>query len=217
MRRVWLPVLGLVLVCGSAFAQTFEAGIVADESVCDDLMFATPGLYGLCIAYCEAIECDVDAENAQQCENARTQILRNYNRKKQPWDPDMPCLPSVDCFCFTQQEVEALLGGLLPGNGRITCWEEDPGASDSYWGAAAARVDHPRLETSFFVAFDNDGGGCEYRDAGGDSRFAEYLSREQGHDGDAWACFNNIYQACLNTGGCTFDTAPCPSYPAPSP
>ncbi len=44
---------------GVAVAQTPDGETPANEGVCDELLIATPGLYGLCVAYCEALECDL--------------------------------------------------------------------------------------------------------------------------------------------------------------
>ena len=51
----------------------------------------TKGLFGLCVAYCEA---GASSE----------QVLINYNKKKKESDPEMPCLdeqePTLDCACW---------------------------------------------------------------------------------------------------------------------
>ena len=38
-------------------AQTPDGLPPANEGVCDSLQMAKPGLYGLCVAYCEALDC----------------------------------------------------------------------------------------------------------------------------------------------------------------
>ena len=52
----------------------------------------TKGLFGLCVAYCEA------GANSQR-------VLDNYNRKKKGSDPAMPCLevtePTLSCACWS--------------------------------------------------------------------------------------------------------------------
>jgi hypothetical protein len=58
-----------LLACGAAHA--------AEDSVCDELIGATPSLRGLCVAYCDA--------------GGSEQVLAAYERRRGPGDPPMPC------------------------------------------------------------------------------------------------------------------------------
>ena len=92
-----------------ALATTPDGITPAVEDVCDGLIGGTPGLYGLCVAYCEAQDCDSEAAHSGQCTRTPPSepVLRNYNRKMQPGDPPMPCLapePSP-CPCLTEEEA----------------------------------------------------------------------------------------------------------------
>lgn len=102
-------ILGMfaVLIIGitstSVLALTPDGETPANEGVCDGLKTnATPGLYGLCVAYCEAQDLDTFDK-----EPANTKILANYNKKKQVGDPDMPCL-KVPCPCWTDAELASI-------------------------------------------------------------------------------------------------------------
>ena len=64
---------GLASLSGSVMAQTPDGETPANEGVCDVLIGATPGLYGLCNAYCEAQDLD-----SFDKEPPRTKILANY-------------------------------------------------------------------------------------------------------------------------------------------
>ena len=44
----------IILLFGATYAQTPDGETPANQGVCDEVLGATPGLYGLCIAYCEA-------------------------------------------------------------------------------------------------------------------------------------------------------------------
>ncbi len=81
----------------------------ANEGVCDILVEATPGLYGLCIAFCEAHDCEPDfslADPFEGCKPASQKVLDNYNRKKTADDPDMPCIQQdAICPCWTMDEL----------------------------------------------------------------------------------------------------------------
>ena len=88
---------GLLFVSLSTFgltavAKTPDGQTPAEETVCDVLQSGTPGLYGLCIAYCEAQ--DLNDINFDDLENSKKsaphrRILENYQKKMQPGDMDM--------------------------------------------------------------------------------------------------------------------------------
>jgi len=111
MRTLFLSLV-VLLLCGPAvYGQgTPDGDTPANEGVCDVLINATPGLYGLCIAFCEAQDCEynLDAEDPfENCRPSNPRILEVYNRKKQATDPDMPCIQEP-CPCWSQEELEAL-------------------------------------------------------------------------------------------------------------
>jgi hypothetical protein len=76
----------------------------------------TPGLYGLCVAYCEA------GANSER-------VLDNYNRKRTGSDPAMPCLEvkaaTLDCVCWNTLTMEDI--GV--GQGPVYC-ALDPSSKD---------------------------------------------------------------------------------------
>jgi hypothetical protein len=87
----------------------------ANEGVCNALIGETPALYGLCVAFCEAQQCDPDegaADPFADCPPASPQLLDLYNARKQAGDPDMPCVQSggggESCPCFTQAQSDAI-------------------------------------------------------------------------------------------------------------
>lgn len=92
---------GLVGLSSPVIANTPDGETPANEGVCDVLIGATPGLFGLCNAYCEAQDLD-DFDK----EPPRTKILANYNKKKQASDPDMPCI-QTPCPCWSTAELAA--------------------------------------------------------------------------------------------------------------
>lgn len=64
-----------VLVAAESTATTPDGATPADETVCDSL---TGSEYGLCVAYCEAMDCDSDAPQASAtaCERVLDQFAR---------------------------------------------------------------------------------------------------------------------------------------------
>jgi hypothetical protein len=104
------------LTTNIAIAATPDGLTPANEGVCDSLMVSgTKGLYGLCVAYCEAQDLDdIDKEPPS------SKILANYRRKMQAGDPDMPCI-QVSCPCFASDQLNAMTGdGIASCNRLIT-------------------------------------------------------------------------------------------------
>lgn len=96
----------MAMVSASAMAQTPDGETPANEGVCDVLQApgVSPGLSGLCVAYCEAQDLDsIDKEPPS------TKILANYNKRKQACDPAMPCI-KVPCPCWTAEEMDSISG-----------------------------------------------------------------------------------------------------------
>jgi hypothetical protein len=99
------------LAAPAVFAQTPDGETPSVETVCDPLRVSnggTPGLYGLCVAYCEAQDChdnpQCKAENPGDAWGAHScsceDVLANYNKKRQATDPEMPCILPAECPCF---------------------------------------------------------------------------------------------------------------------
>jgi hypothetical protein len=92
------------LSAGPAAAQTPDGETPANEGVCNGLKApgVTNGLYGLCVAYCEAQDLDTFDK-----EPPSTKILDNYNKRKTATDPAMPCL-KVPCPCWSDAELASI-------------------------------------------------------------------------------------------------------------
>lgn len=97
---------GWAMQSGSAMAQTPDSETPANEGVCNVLQApgVSPGLYGLCVAYCEAQDLD-----SFDKEPPSTKILANYNKRKQASDPAMPCV-KVPCPCWSDAELASISG-----------------------------------------------------------------------------------------------------------
>lgn len=103
-----------------AVAQTLDGETPANEGVCDGLQGTTPGLYGLCVAFCEAqdhaaLSVPITEEELEALEDdiPSGRILANYNKKKKAGDPDMPCIKVEEpCPCWDSAEFDqATLSG----------------------------------------------------------------------------------------------------------
>lgn len=116
-----LAVLTLSWFGSPAYAQTRgtpavegECGVLKEDGV-------TPGLFGLCVAYCKG----------SAGASGRARVLENYNRRRKDTDPRMPCLytsaptppPVPDpgpiaqpCPCWTAVQADAVDGILSDGS-----------------------------------------------------------------------------------------------------
>jgi hypothetical protein len=107
-----------VLAASSAYAQgTPDGETPVNEGVCDELLGATPGLYGLCVGFCEAQDCVTILDEATDevtfdpsCNPSSPWLLKNYNKRATPGDPSMPCIntKATECPCWTEEELDGL-------------------------------------------------------------------------------------------------------------
>lgn len=113
----------------AALVVFFGGGIMAGgDDLCDDLVFSSELLEGLCEAICEAAECEIeddddssDDSSEEDCDPPSRHLIDFYNQIKQPGDPDLPCI-APDCPCFTQEEVDSI-GGKV-GQNIVSCDDE---------------------------------------------------------------------------------------------
>ncbi len=127
-----LYLCALVLYAPFALAQTADGQTPANEGVCDVLQAdgVTSGLYGLCVAFCEAqdhasLDNPITNDQLEELESASPsgQILANYNRKKTDTDPDMPCIKIQEpCPCWTADELASIDGILYDGSQASTVY-----------------------------------------------------------------------------------------------
>ena len=110
MGNVGLMILILGLLgLGPVWAGTPDGTTPANEGVCDVLAYHTPGLYGLCIAYCEAHDVDLISPDGDldDLNVPNRKILENYRKKMEAGDPDMPCV-QTPCPCWSPEELAGL-------------------------------------------------------------------------------------------------------------
>jgi len=112
-----MKTLAVVTLCifamfaGSALAQTADGQTPAEENVCDVLDGAA---WGLCNAYCEAMDCDSASPNASRV--ACDKVKGKFASLDQG---DLPC-EAVVCPCGTADDFIGLFTDLPPGT-NIVC------------------------------------------------------------------------------------------------
>jgi len=107
----------LLTLCMMMLSWTAMAGPPSGGGVCDTLKGGTPGLYGLCVAFCEAQ--DLGDPAIADGKQSAFSLLTAYERKRGPDDPDMPCLadqpregpppPQAECPCWTVEDLRMAL------------------------------------------------------------------------------------------------------------
>ena len=110
------------------------------QGICGDLKGGTPGLFGLCVAFCEA----QDLGDAPDSKQSAFSLLAAYDSKRQPGDPEMPCLdsgasttkpqpPAANCPCWTADDLMTSLPqpDLCVASGGIFTSSQDFGSDTS--------------------------------------------------------------------------------------
>jgi hypothetical protein len=97
--KALLPLCLLLTFAGAAAAQTPDGAPPAEETVCDA---ETGAAYGLCNAYCEAMDCDSDepSASATACGKVRGKFQNITGRDVPCEAPACPCtsLPEFNEF-----------------------------------------------------------------------------------------------------------------------
>lgn len=114
-RHLLSAILLALLLLGSwpitTAAQTPDRVTPANEGVCEGLKAAgvTSGLYGLCVSYCEALDCPDPSVGPKklsaQCRAQSPTILEAYKQRKTAADPAMPCVKPPGCPCWSAAEI----------------------------------------------------------------------------------------------------------------
>src|SRR5690349_4423122 len=114
-KSLWILVFSfLVLGSGNAFAQTPDGQPPSQETVCDNESGAA---YGLCNAYCEAMDCDDADHHASDkgCEAVR----RNFERKTgrpMPCEMTCPCAGLLQLFADINSGAAVVTGCFIDDN-----------------------------------------------------------------------------------------------------
>ncbi len=130
------------------------------EGICGGLKASgvTKGLFGLCVAYCEA------GANSER-------VLDNYNRKRTESDPPMPCLeveePTLNCACWNTLTANEIGAGLSPSSCTL-----DPPADLLFYQGGPDNADLEFLSVTPGACF-------HYNSITGDSADLQNLTLEQ--------------------------------------
>lgn len=178
MRKFGL--FGILLLVSLSYgmpssSQTPDGKTPARESICDPLKAGsvTKGLYGLCVAFCEAHDAadrsvPLTGEKLEKLLASKPdgRILQKYRNRMQDGDPDMPCLNVVvtanACPCWTE-------GQLVSADGRPDYNTVDKVTLDSI--KSPPQLSELGLNASYFWVYLAN---FKYRNDGGNGRQCTY-------------------------------------------
>jgi hypothetical protein len=203
----------------TAMASTPDGETPAVETVCDPLNAddVTNGLYGLCLAFCEAQDIADEEVPITDEELAILQdtppsgsILDTYNTIKNASDPDMPCIVvDSSCPCWTEDELAAIDGMIPDANGLLDCEQQtnpDTGIIEVAFTAEVELLDTdpPRQRLSILASAANiisPNGNiqrCRYRNNQVSPPESRFLDAGQGTmtPGQAAACVEEVVAHC---------------------
>ena len=164
--------LGMLAITPTTYASTPDGQTPAEEGICDPLKAEgiTKGLYGLCIAFCEAQDFadplipTTEAElESLQASAPSGKILANYNKRKLESDPPMPCIVAEPpCPCFSAEQLSAIDGILTLDDGSTV----DIGISCPTNNPASVIAAEPADLNADYLRFINvnSGGTCQHID-----------------------------------------------------
>ncbi len=195
-----------ILIVPIAFAQTPDGQTPAEEAVCDPLRAdgVTKGLYGLCVAFCEAQDATdenvpiTEAEfDALESSAPSGRILGNYNKKKQETDPPMPCIVVEEpCPCWSADELASIDGYASGGTSLQYFCQGSPGG--------AARRIRERSPEHWATGWNIPGRvqQCEYRNQQVSPAISRRLSVRAGTltVAEAAECLAQVETACDAAG-----------------
>lgn len=125
-RFLGIPCAALALFALPAAAQT--GGLTpATNDTCDFLADDNPGLYGVCVALCEAQNCegtlnpDGTVTFDDTCEPSADELLRNYVRLARGSEEELPPCIEPACPCFSEIEINNIGGYTFNGESFDRC------------------------------------------------------------------------------------------------
>ena len=93
-KSVWIAVFSVLMLAGSVFGKTPDGKPPSQETVCDMEQGAA---FGLCNAYCEAMDCTDPNQHASDtgCEQVKANFFKHTGRT-------LPCETTCPCFAAHQ-------------------------------------------------------------------------------------------------------------------
>ena len=201
MRR-WLAVTMLVFLGAAVYAQGRPDGATpTNEGVCNELLGFPQGfLYGLCVAFCEAQDCEATFDPLTNeptfgpgCSPSDPEVLKSYNRRKNASASLMPCVNAAEraCPCWTEGELDSVADGNTSFCGQV----DDPNSSSNYFFGRDAQADHEEAAYTSNVWGDQPSLTCYFKEWSTPTIRYQYISPAQ-----RLHCRASLLAECLDRG-----------------
>lgn len=201
------------LIAPVSFAQTPDGQTPAEETVCDPLREdgITKGLFGLCVAFCEAqdhadlsdpmTETELDALAAAAPSG---KILATYNKRKKDTDPAMPCiLVEEPCPCWSDLELAGIDGLIGGAPSRIfNCVVSTPAQLHEFKEHNVPVAGSIQRARSNLISPDEIDGSCQYINHQQAPQILRFLSVQAGTltTDQSLQCRAEVEAACMSWG-----------------
>ena len=169
-------IFALLLICsGIAVAQTPDLLTPSEETICDT---ETGAAFGLCNAYCEAMDCDsaTPQASATACTKVKDKFANITGRTALPCETCPPPPPGTVCPCSAEIETYNVLLSL-------------PGTCEAYGEITVKRTAEGVIGATCFLPETGPGGFCGVESAYGDQYM--FITPQEGA-----ACAQAILASC---------------------
>jgi hypothetical protein len=168
-------------------------GSVADAEpnvgVCNDLKGSDRGLYGLCVAFCEAQDCVATLDETtgelsfpKNCRPSSEKTLAKYNSRLEPGDPPMPCV-NDGCPCWSEDEID------LVADLQVDYCQDSPTLTLLWGRDATSNLDYAGIQVESSIT-------CYYQE-----QTPEFIRRYQTIDAAQHTlCRESVKYECANRG-----------------
>lgn len=191
-----------ILISVVSMAQPTNHRTPTNESVCNGLIGQAPGLYGLCVAFCEAQDCTATYNSTTgemvydaKCKPSSSKLLENFNNVAGEGGPTMPCVnglrensadetvEGIQCPCWTEAELDYIADGQS-----IFC------KSPSLYGYDGTNYNQIDFASASFTA-SGSAATCFYNENSPPTTRYQEITDEQFN-----ACQISVYNECLSRG-----------------
>lgn len=109
MRKLLIALLLMMFIITPCFAKTPDGKTPHEETICDG---QTGAAFGLCNAYCEAMDCDSENPHASQkaCDRIKSQYQKHTGIENLPCEEDIkplgcPCIDYLPEFAACSDKI----------------------------------------------------------------------------------------------------------------
>jgi len=156
-----------MLIWTATSAKTPDGKTPSEETICDPVKSAHPGLYGLCVAYCEArdigdefVPAHGNPKRLERFAAHQQNLLDRYDAIRRPEDPPMPCIKQDTCPCWGDEQTSATYWSAKTS--AQSCTRRDSPGLKLHELFTAVRQSDPEYATIRTFGYDHAGSQVNY-------------------------------------------------------